>query len=252
MTPAVEVTVPTWDEAANWYLAMVNDTERGFNDVAAGTCAEMLGDPRDRDVLDVGCGEGHVARRLAAAGARVRAVDPTRRLLQVAIDAEARRPLGIRYAVDRAETLDTVATDSADAVCAVLALHHVNDLAAAFRQIYRVLRPGGVLVSIQPHPCTDHRGATWTTTADGPRRTMGEYYSEGYWSSGAADSGDEVTSVRDIGWNHHTIATWLTLLAMAGFRLEEVREPLGAQSTRLTGSGQWSTVPRLFAFRARK
>ena len=37
---------------------------------------EELVEMDGRDVLDVGCGEGHVARRLSAAGARVTGIDP--------------------------------------------------------------------------------------------------------------------------------------------------------------------------------
>jgi len=244
--------MPTWDEAASWYLEMVTDPARGFNDLAASTCLDLLGDVSDRDVLDLGCGEGHVARRLARAGARVHAIDPVSALLDAATAAEHDDPLGIRYNRDDAAELRTVETNSADLVCAVLVLHHVHDLSAALTQVHRVLRPGGVLVGVQPHPWSDHPGAIWTSEpalGNTMRRSIGDYLHEGPWSSGTTNAQD-ITSVRDIGWNHHTLATWLTTLAATGFHLQAVREPTGSNSTRADNGGPWATVPRLFAFRA--
>jgi SAM-dependent methyltransferase len=244
--------MPTWDEAARWYLDLVTDPARGFNDLAASTCLDLLGDVSHRDVLDLGCGEGHVARRLARAGARVHAIDPVTEFLDAAAKAERHDPLGIRYDRDNAEELHTVATNSADLVCAVLVLHHVHDLDAALAQVHRVLRPGGVLVGVQPHPWSDHPGAAWTcdpATGNTMRRAVGDYLDEGPWSSGVA-SGQDITSVRDIGWHHHTLATWLTALATNGFRLQVVREPTGSNSARADNGGPWATVPRFFAFRA--
>lgn len=59
-----------------------------------------------------------------------------------------------------------------------------------------------------------------------------------------------MTSVRDLGWYHHTIATWLTALAEHGFRITHAREPLGAHSLRPDAGGPWKDIPRFFAFRA--
>lgn len=41
-------------------------------------------DWRGRDVLEIGCGDGRLTRRLAALGARVRAIDPDAALIRAA------------------------------------------------------------------------------------------------------------------------------------------------------------------------
>src|SRR5215470_16350152 len=118
--------MPSWDEAADWYAGMLTDSSRGYNDLAATVALELLGEVHGRDVLDLGCGEGHISRRLARAGANVIAVDPTARLLQLAEEAERRQPLGIRYQQGNAEHLAGLQDQSVDAVCAVLVLHHTD------------------------------------------------------------------------------------------------------------------------------
>jgi hypothetical protein len=96
---------------------------------------------------------------------------------------------------------------------------------------------------VQPHPWTDHPQAAWSLTAEGARRSIGDYRDEGAWSSGAATGGHDITSVRDIGWHRRTLATWLTTLAACGFCLREVREPAGSDSDRADDGGAWAAVP---------
>lgn len=82
-------------------------------------------------VLEVGCGEGHLARELEAAGYDV-----------VAIDPEA--PRGEIFRSVRLEDFD--GTGPFSAVVASLSLHHIEDLAAAVDKIAGLLAPGGLLI----------------------------------------------------------------------------------------------------------
>jgi 2-polyprenyl-3-methyl-5-hydroxy-6-metoxy-1,4-benzoquinol methylase len=238
--------VPDWDEAAPSYLAMVSDVGRGFNHLAADVVVDMLGDCDRHTVLDVGAGEGTNARRLRGLGARVIATEPTHALLDAARAIEDAAPLGIEYCANRAESLVDVASNSVDAVTAVLVLHHVADLDGALREITRVLRPGGRLIAVIPHPWTDHPTATWQTTPEGVRRVIGDYTLEGHWQT------DEAAAVRSVGWHHRTLATWLTAMAAAGFVISEVREPTGDEPRRADGGGPWMRVPRFLAISARR
>jgi ubiquinone/menaquinone biosynthesis C-methylase UbiE len=111
---------------------------------------EELVQIKDRDVLDVGCGEGYVARRLAEAGARVVALDPLPGAIEV---ARATAPEGpsLRYVEGSAEALP-FADQSFDAVIFFNSLHHValHAMELALDQAARVLRPGGVLYVQEP------------------------------------------------------------------------------------------------------
>jgi len=123
----------------------------------AEVVASVLPDVRGLDVIDLGCGTGRHAARLAAAGARVTAVDFSEGML-----AEARARPGadaIRFVVHDLHAPLPFADASFDAAVSGLVVEHLADLAAFFGQAHRVLRPGGVAVVSAMHPAMFLRGA---------------------------------------------------------------------------------------------
>lgn len=97
-------------------------------------------------VIDVGTGTGLVAReaaRLVGPQGGVLGVDPSAAML-----ANARAAAGIRLALGRAESIPAPDA-SADFLCMGYALRHISDLAVAFREFARVLRPGGRLCLLE-------------------------------------------------------------------------------------------------------
>jgi ubiquinone/menaquinone biosynthesis C-methylase UbiE len=106
---------------------------------------ELAGDVRDRDVLDVGCGDGTYAVELAERGARVRAVDPSEPMLAAARARAEGCGARIAFEKGRAQALP-LPDASVDLVVAVTVLCFVDDIDPVFREIARVLRPGGTLV----------------------------------------------------------------------------------------------------------
>jgi ubiquinone/menaquinone biosynthesis C-methylase UbiE len=94
------------------------------------------------DVLDVGCGQGIDLARYAAAGATVTGIDLTPRHVELARAHLAALELPGTVVLGDAERLP-FADHSFDRVASNGVLHHTPDIAAALREIRRVLRPGG-------------------------------------------------------------------------------------------------------------
>jgi demethylmenaquinone methyltransferase/2-methoxy-6-polyprenyl-1,4-benzoquinol methylase len=113
-------------------------------------------------VLDVAIGTAAVARgaeRIVGPTGRVYGIDPNRGML-----GQARRVFRGPLTRGVAQALP-FASDSFDFVTMGIALRHVPDLAATFREYLRVLRPGGRLWILEGHVPSSRLGQRLTRLA---------------------------------------------------------------------------------------
>ena len=97
--------------------------------------------PPGADVLEVGCGQGHLTKALAERGINVVGTDANPQAEEVAATPLVR--------CMRAESLD-FDDESFDYVVSVHAIEHIPQLPDAMAEITRVLRPGGKAIFIYP------------------------------------------------------------------------------------------------------
>lgn len=99
--------------------------------------------PAGGRVLDIGVGGGQSSLYLAARGYRVTAVEPSRGLCRLveSLALAYRLPLEVVHCA--AEYLDRLPACDFDACVFNASLHHCDDPAAALRNCYALLRPGG-------------------------------------------------------------------------------------------------------------
>jgi SAM-dependent methyltransferase len=95
--------------------------------------------------LEVGCGDGMLACRLAGRCAEVTAIDRDPQMIALA-QARAGEDARVRF-IEADFLAHPLETASFDFACANTALHHM-DFAAALTALARVLRPGGRLAVI--------------------------------------------------------------------------------------------------------
>ena len=103
-------------------------------------------------ILDIGCGTGELARLLARhyGAARVVGADFTRAMLEHALDSSAGRHERARLDFARATALRLPFADgSFDVVTNAFVARNLSDLSAAFRDVRRILRPGGVFLTLE-------------------------------------------------------------------------------------------------------
>jgi SAM-dependent methyltransferase len=94
------------------------------------------------DVLEVGCGRGELAARIASElGARVVALDVSERMVELARDA------GVDATIGDVQELP-FEDSSFDCAVAAWMLYHVPDVDRGLAELARVLRPGGRLVAV--------------------------------------------------------------------------------------------------------
>ena len=107
-------------------------------------------------VLDVGTGEGQVARLAAAAGAAVVGLDPTWNQVNVA----AERGGGPSYLRAGAAALPFRA-GAFDCVIACLVFEHIDAVDDAIAEVARVLEPGGRFLFFLNHPLLQTPNSGW-------------------------------------------------------------------------------------------
>jgi len=109
---------------------------------ARDTVVDALRSLRARRLLEVGCGWGELAARLAAdLDCAVVAIDQSPRMVELA------RQRGVDAHVGDVQAL-AFRDAEFDAMVAAWMLYHVPDLDRALQECARVLRPGGTLVAV--------------------------------------------------------------------------------------------------------
>jgi ubiquinone/menaquinone biosynthesis methyltransferase len=107
----------------------------------------MAGPLLDRTAVDLACGTGDIAFLLSAAGARVIGLDVTPRMLTLARQKSSRSGIAPEFVVGDMSTLpfeDAIF----DVVTTGYGLRNVPDLPRSVQEIARVLRPGGIFLSL--------------------------------------------------------------------------------------------------------
>ncbi len=164
-----------------------------------------------RHVLDIGCGEGWLARALAASGIDVVGIDVVPGLIA---QAQALGGGEFRVACYQQAAAGTLGFTADVAVCN-FSLLGKESVATLFAAIPSLLKPGGVFISQTLHPVE--------ACGEAPYR---DGWREGSWAGFSDDFTDPAP------WYFRTLASWLALYRSHGLALLQLREPLDPRSQR--------------------
>ena len=135
-----------WNGIAEKYAKQPVANPDAFDAKIAITKSRMK--PTDA-VLDIGCGTGSLALRLADSAARVHGLDLSSEMIRIANDkARAQEVDNVTFHTGPFDdTFGAFEPGSLDGICAYSILHLVDDRPAALAQIFRLLKPGGFFIS---------------------------------------------------------------------------------------------------------
>ena len=194
-------------------------------------------------VLDIGCGEGQIARLAAYVGAStVVGLDPTWAQLSVA----RRRGGSPAYCRGIADTLP-FPSRSFDAVVACLVFEHIEAVDEALADVGRVLKPGGRFLFFLNHPLLQTPGSGWIDD---------RILDEQYWRIGpylVEESGlEEMDKDIFIPFVHRPLSRYVNAMSAAGLLIERMEEPAPPPGflERAAEYKDAATIPRLLFMRA--
>ncbi|MGD0477655.1 MAG: class I SAM-dependent methyltransferase [Nitrososphaerales archaeon] len=146
-----------WDAASKPWADFVRTGKDHFREEMNNPAAlRMVGNVRDKLLLDLSCGEGYNTRILAKMGARVIGVDFSKEMIRLARERERRDRLGIRYCVSDAADLKELESESLDVVTCFMALMDIEHNEDAISQAARVLKKNGRFIFSITHPCFEY------------------------------------------------------------------------------------------------
>jgi len=223
-----------WEKHADWWQEEFTDgVDAEYEEQIIPLALDLLSG-RDR-ILDVGTGEGQIARKLMAADAdHVIGVDPTANQI-VRSDADAL----------------PFADASFDGALACLVYEHIEAMATALMESARVLRPGGRFVLMLNHPLLQTPGSGWIDDQwlDPPERywRIGPYLQE-------ASTVEEVQKDVYIPFVHRPLSRYLNAMVDAGFRFKRMIEPAPPEGflERSATYREAAAIPRLLVLVADK
>lgn len=198
-----------YDGYVSEYAAYVAERERGGVDGdplgILPHLLDLLGDLTDRKVLDAGCGEGYLARALAARGARVTGIDLSPRLIALARERDPRGEIAYRVA-DLSAPLPEDA-GRFEAIASYLVLNDVEEYRGFATTLAAALAPGGrlVLALNNPYGAVVHQHVT------------------DYFDSGAVTPYRGLWAVGIKVYHHHrTLEEYLDVFLDAGLHLTKL------------------------------
>jgi len=193
-----------WEKAAEAYATGEHKSGRELElvvDFAAPTGSER--------VLDIGTGAGHTALALAPRVSSVVLTDPVPTML-----ATAQRLFTVA-GVRNAEFVEAVAERlpfpdaSFDIVSTRLAAHHFDEVAAAMREVARVLRPGGVFIFVDTLAPDDPESAAYQDEVETLRDpTHRRIYTQREWIAFCEEAGLRVAKT-EVVRKTHDFEPWL-------------------------------------------
>lgn len=215
--------IERWDRnAISWHQFFgANDPTRQH--LLDPIILEILGDVSGKQVLDAGCGEGYLSRKLAKLGAVVTGVELSQGMLSFALEEQNREPLDITYHKADISSLPFLPDRSFDVVITNNVIQDVEDYQGAFREFGRLLQVGGTYLQIINHPCFATPVWGWVRDTNGNRlyRKVDYYFKRGPFPvEWRRETGMEPT----ISW-HRTLGDLTNALISCGFRITQLIEP---------------------------
>ena len=150
-----------WEEMAEWWDDRIGDGNPSQEQIINPITERLLAPEAGQLILDIACGGGRMARRIADSGASVIAFDQTERFLDRAIALSQDYLDRIEYRLgnaDDTEFLESLGRSRFDAAVCTMAIMDMAQVSPLAKTLPGLLKPGAKFVFSVTHPVFNSAG----------------------------------------------------------------------------------------------
>lgn len=224
-----------WDANADFWDARMGEGNDFHKQLVEPSQMRLLGSLAGNRVLDVACGNGQFARKLAELGATVVGIDAAEGMVRNARARSTPVPGSVEYrvvdATDRGALL-ALGERSFDAAVCTMAIMDMASVGPLAQALTRLLKPGGRLVFSVMHPCFNSPDITMTAEVEDREGDLVEEYSirVGHYATSHTARGLAMVGQPETQYYfHRSISSLYGVFFGAGFVLDAVEEPCFGQ-----------------------
>lgn len=152
-----------WDSIAKQYSEWLNGNlgivGKATTEIVRNNVLAIINNLRERNVLDLGCGEGYLAREMSSKGAQVSAMDSSPTMIDIARSKSS--SYQIQFSVGDITNDLPYKSGEFDIVVCNMVLMDIADIGGIFKEVNRVLKPGATFVFSIVHPCFSGTLGNW-------------------------------------------------------------------------------------------
>ncbi|OCF84332.1 class I SAM-dependent methyltransferase [Nocardia brasiliensis] len=228
-----ELITQAYDLNAEYWISMIRaGTDPYQTQITDPALLNAIGNVDGLDVLDAGCGEGYLARKLLEMGAgTVLGIDTCQAFVDSATIVGTPRARFVHADVAAIPASDV----SVDLVVVNRLPHGLTNPAARYHEFARVLRPRGRLVIIGQHPCF------YSARAERAPSTTGGVPVYDYFGGRIVEQRFNVGSQESPAASvqkFYSLEQYIGMITAAGFVITGIREPRPTED-QLLEDPQW-------------
>lgn len=242
-----------WNRKAQFWDALHGDRGNSFHRrLIEPSVLQLLELQTGETVLDIGCGNGALARRLAEQGARVTAFDFSAELIRLAKARDSGGAAAIAYhvmdATDEAAML-ALGAGRFDALTCAMTLMDIPIIDPLFRAAARLLRADGRFVFSTQHPAFNSNNPIFVQEKEDRAGVVSDHYAvklRAYLDlppvKGAGAPGEPSPHY----YYHRPLSELLDAAFAAGFALDGLLEPAFTEEDAPRSTGlNWEKLPQI-------
>ena len=223
-----------WDACGEAFDRFTTAGDSYSDNIERPAIEQLIGEVNGARSLDIGCGSGTYSTWLAERGARVVGVDLSSTMISLARARARERGIELELCVADISKPLPFGEAEFDLIFTATALHYVENLGNALKEIAKAMKPGAQLVASALHPMSTSRfpvnRASQFDALDSWESRHG--WEAQYFGSPARvietpwlGFGDVSSEGQRITCHHHTTADYFGAIRSAGLTVTDLIEP---------------------------